>query len=188
MGLTRSMCRYVGLIQELERDEGRATTSRLAGRLGVAAPSATAMLKKLAALGLVEHEPYRGATLTPRGKKVALEALVRRRLLAAFLVEVLGCANYEADAEARKLEHEISEGLQDRMRHLLERPKDRVCDSRVRSEVADAVGQDGLSLAGARADPVEAVAGETVGATDRRLGKQRHVGPPSEQTPRRRGY
>ncbi len=188
MDLTRSMRRYVGLIQELERGEGRATTSRLAGRMGVAAPSATPMLKKLAALGLVEHEPYRGATLTPTGKNVALEALVRRRLLVAFLVEVLGCAEYEADAEARRLEHEVSEGLQNRMRHLLQCPKDGVCDSRVPSEVANAVGKDGLSSAGARADPVESVAGETVGATDRRLGKQKHVGPPSERTPRRRGH
>ena len=36
MGLTRSTCRYVGLIQDLERGEGRATTPRLAGRQGIA--------------------------------------------------------------------------------------------------------------------------------------------------------
>ena len=54
---------------------GPVPTQALAERLSVKPPSVTEMLKKLKALGLLEHEPYRGARLTERGRKVALEVL-----------------------------------------------------------------------------------------------------------------
>jgi DtxR family Mn-dependent transcriptional regulator len=40
--------------------KGPVPTQALAERLGVKPPSVTEMLKKLSALGLVEHLPYRG--------------------------------------------------------------------------------------------------------------------------------
>lgn len=51
------------------------TTQMLARRLGVAPPSATAMIKKLASQGLVQHAPYHGVELTPAGEKIALSTL-----------------------------------------------------------------------------------------------------------------
>ena len=53
--------------------------------MGVRPPSATAMVKRLAALGLVEHERYRGAELTPAGERVALEVIRHHRLLELYL-------------------------------------------------------------------------------------------------------
>ena len=69
---------------------GRASTTALAAELEVAPASVTGMLKKLAALRLVEHEPYRGARLTSAGERVALEVVRHHRLLELYLTEALG--------------------------------------------------------------------------------------------------
>ena len=91
---------------------GRASTSALAGRMGVAPASATAMLKKLAQLGLVEHEPYRGARLTRRGELVAIEMIRHHRLLEQYLSTQLGLPLEAVHAEADRLEHALSEELE----------------------------------------------------------------------------
>src|SRR5215211_3230667 len=74
--------------------------------------SATSMLKKLAALGLVEHEPYRGARLTPAGERVAIEMIRHHRLLEEYLSKTLGLPLDAVHAEADRLEHALSEELE----------------------------------------------------------------------------
>ena len=73
--LSESLQDYLKEIYKLEEANGRATTSAVADRMGVAASSATAVLKRLTALGLVRHQRYRGAVLTPAGRKVAIEVM-----------------------------------------------------------------------------------------------------------------
>ena len=104
------------------RQAGRATTSSLAAELGVAPASVTGMLKKLAALGLVEHRPYRGARLTPAGERVALEVIRHHRLLELYLMEALGLGWDEVHAEAERLEHHLSEELEARIDAALGHP------------------------------------------------------------------
>src|SRR5438105_4440651 len=70
------------------------------------------MLRKLADLGLVEHQPYRGVRLTGRGREVALEVLRHHRLIELFLAEELGMPWDRVHAEAEVLEHVISEDLE----------------------------------------------------------------------------
>jgi DtxR family transcriptional regulator, Mn-dependent transcriptional regulator len=70
------------------------------------------MLKKLATLGLVEHERYHGATLTAAGERVALEVIRHHRLLEQYLVETLGLPIDAVHAEADRLEHALSEELE----------------------------------------------------------------------------
>ncbi|MDQ3777635.1 MAG: metal-dependent transcriptional regulator [Actinomycetota bacterium] len=111
-GLTTAIQDYVKEIYKLQAAEDRATTSELADRLGVSAPSATAMLKKLAALGLVEHERYRGARLTRKGERVALEVIRHHRLLEQYLAQTLGLPIDAVHAEADRLEHALSEELE----------------------------------------------------------------------------
>jgi DtxR family transcriptional regulator, Mn-dependent transcriptional regulator len=88
------------------------TTSALAGRMGVSAPSATAMTKRLAELGLVERAPYRGVVLTQEGLLRALEVLRHHRLLERYLADRLGLSIDEVHAEADRLEHALSEELE----------------------------------------------------------------------------
>jgi DtxR family Mn-dependent transcriptional regulator len=112
MELTDAIQDYLKEIYKLEAAGRRATTSALAKRLEVSAPSVTSMLKKLASLGLVEHKRYRGATLTVRGERVALEVIRHHRLLEQYLVETLGLPIDAVHAEADRLEHALSEELE----------------------------------------------------------------------------
>ncbi|MGI8702726.1 MAG: metal-dependent transcriptional regulator, partial [Nocardioidaceae bacterium] len=77
---------YVKGIYHLE-GEAAATTTLLAARLGVTASSASAMVKRLDAMGLAAHAPYRGVRLTRQGRRLALSVVRRHRLLELFLTE-----------------------------------------------------------------------------------------------------
>lgn len=101
----------------------RVTTSAIAERLDVSAPSATSMLKRLAARDLVTYEPYKGAFLTKKGRAVALEIVRHHRLLETYLVEALGVPWEEAHAEAEALESNLSESVEERMFAALGRPQ-----------------------------------------------------------------
>ena len=71
------------------------------------------MLRKLAEVGLLEHEPYRGVRLTDEGRRVALEVLRHHRLLELFLAQELGMSWDRVHAEAEVLEHVLSEDLEE---------------------------------------------------------------------------
>ena len=113
--LTDAMQDYLREIYNLRLEGRRATTSAIADRTGVRPPSATAMVKRLAALGLVEHERYRGAELTPAGERVALEVIRHHRLLELYLSQALGLSLDEVHSEADRLEHALSEELEARI-------------------------------------------------------------------------
>ena len=102
---------YLKAIWKLERT-GDMSTSALAESLGVTPASATAMLKKLATLGLVVHERYHGATLTPAGERMALEVVRHHRLLELYLMEALGLTWDQVHQEAERLEHHLSDELE----------------------------------------------------------------------------
>jgi DtxR family transcriptional regulator, Mn-dependent transcriptional regulator len=105
-----------------KRCDGPVTTSALAERLGVSPGSVTAMLKRMGEMGLVDHEPYRGALLTPEGERVALEVIRHHRLLESYLTEVLGMPWDRVHDEAEVLEHYISEELEERIAAALGDP------------------------------------------------------------------
>ena len=119
MALSSATEDYLKGIYALEIEGAKATTSALAERMGVSAPSATAMTKRLAELGLVERAPYRGVVLTERGRRAALEVLRHHRLLERYLSETLGLPLEEVHAEADRLEHALSEELEARIDEAL---------------------------------------------------------------------
>ena len=120
--LTDAMQDYLKEIYKLQLEGRRATTSAIAERMGVRPPSVTAMLKRLAALGLAEHAPYRGVELTPAGERVALEVIRHHRLLEQYLAQALGLSLDEVHAEADRLEHALSEELEARIDRSLGYP------------------------------------------------------------------
>ena len=100
----------------------RVGTQEIADDLGVSPASASRMLVKLARTGLVEHEPYHGASLTPAGERAVLEVIRHHRLLETFLHEKLGYRLDEVHAEAERLEHHISKAFAARIDEALGRP------------------------------------------------------------------
>jgi DtxR family Mn-dependent transcriptional regulator len=62
-------------------------------------------------------------TLTPAGRKIALEIIRHHRLLELYLQQALGYSWDEVHAEAEKLEHVISEDFEDRIAAMLGNPE-----------------------------------------------------------------
>ncbi|HVC88334.1 MAG TPA: metal-dependent transcriptional regulator [Gaiellaceae bacterium] len=110
--ISESIQDYLKSIYKLQAAEGRVTIGAIAKDLAVSPASASAMVKKLGALQLLEHEPYRGAQLTESGERVALEVIRHHRLLELYLAETLGLHLDDVHDEADRLEHVISEELE----------------------------------------------------------------------------
>jgi len=110
-------------LYKLHGDSRPVPTRELAQRLGISSPSVSEMVTRLTAQGLVEHDRYRGQQLTREGRKVALELVRHHRLLEMFLVQVLGYSWDEVHEEAERLEHVISERMEQRIFELLGRPE-----------------------------------------------------------------
>lgn len=117
--LSEAIQDYLKSVHKLQASEGRVTIGALARDLGVSPASASAMVKKLAALGLLAHEKYRGARLTASGERVAVEVIRHHRLLELYLAETLGLHLDDVHAEADRLEHVISEELEARIDRAL---------------------------------------------------------------------
>ena len=98
------------------------TPGALAARLGLAASTVTEMVKKLAAAGLVDHEPYGAIELTAAGRSAALAIIRRHRLVETWLVDELGYGWDEVHDEAEVLEHAVSDRLLDALDDRLGRP------------------------------------------------------------------
>ena len=123
---TESVDDYLKAILELSgTQEQRVTSNALAEQLGIRAASVTGMLQKLAAEKppLVKYEKHHGVRLTPTGRMRALEVLRRHRLLERFLHDFLDYSWDEVHDEAERLEHFISERLEDRIAAKLGDPQ-----------------------------------------------------------------
>src|SRR3979411_988373 len=120
---TRAQEDYLKALYQLHGDQRPVPTRDLAQRLGISSPSVSEMVTRLSAQGLVEHDRYRGQQLTREGRRVALELVRHHRLLEMFLVRVLGYSWDEVHEEAERLEHVISERMEQRIFDLLGRPE-----------------------------------------------------------------
>ena len=117
--LTEAIQHYLREIYKLGQADARVSVTALARAQSVSPASASAMVKKLAALGLAEHVPYRGVSLTASGERVALVVIRHHRLLELYLAETLGLDVEDVHDEADRLEHAISEELESRIDRAL---------------------------------------------------------------------
>ena len=123
---TESVDDYLKAILELGgADQERVTSNALAHHLGVRAASVTGMLQKLAAQKppFVKYEKHHGVRLTATGRMRALEVLRHHRLLERYLHDFLDYSWDEVHEEAERLEHFISERLEDRIAAKLGDPQ-----------------------------------------------------------------
>lgn len=123
--LTRVVEDYLKTIYELTCSDKRATTNQIAQKMGVTPASVTNMIQKLAEANppLLDYRKHHGVQLTPDGEKVALEIIRHHRLLEMFLHETLGYSWDEVHEEADRLEHVISEEMEERIAISLGNPQ-----------------------------------------------------------------
>lgn len=121
--LTESIEEYVEGIWRLEQVIPTVGTGEIAQYMGVAPPSVTTMLKRMAELGLVEHIPYQGVRCTEKGEALALELLRKHRLIERLLVDFLELPWEGVHDLACKLEHYISSDVADRIAAAMGNPQ-----------------------------------------------------------------
>lgn len=113
--LTESTEMYLKAMAEL--GDQHVAIARLAERLNVTHVSANEMMRKLGDQGLVTHTPYKGVTLTKKGRDAASNVLRRQRLWEVFLYERLNIEWAKIYELACSLEHatapEVTEALAD---------------------------------------------------------------------------
>jgi DtxR family Mn-dependent transcriptional regulator len=113
---------YLKAVLRMEDRNEKASTSSVARHLEVADASVTDMLRKLQKAGLLEYKPYYGASLTKKGRAVALKIQRRHRLIELFLNQIMGYGWEEVHDEAEKLEHVVSDFFVERVDALLNYP------------------------------------------------------------------
>ncbi|MDQ4065809.1 MAG: metal-dependent transcriptional regulator [Actinomycetota bacterium] len=113
---------YLEEIKRLEEDGERITATVLARILQVSLPSASEMLKRLASEGYLTKERGGAINLTPEGRRLAHTMLRKHRLVECMLVEKLNMAWYEVHGEAHRIEHTISDRVEEAMAKALDYP------------------------------------------------------------------
>lgn len=99
------------------------STSVLAAKLNITNAATSDMAKGLSKHDFIKYEKYKGVSLTPKGKKTAIEIIRKHRLWELFLMKSLGLGWEEVHTEAEHLEHQTTEFLMNKIDDFLGNPK-----------------------------------------------------------------
>lgn len=121
--LTHAMREYLQSAYRLGLKGLPITITALSEAQGVVPASATAMVKKLAGLGLMTHPHYGAVALTEEGSRQALLAVRRHRLIECFLVRILNYTLDEVHEESHMLEPVISDLFESKIDDALGHPR-----------------------------------------------------------------
>ena len=120
--LTESIEEYTEGIYRLQEEIEVVSTGDIARYMTVSPASVTTMLKRLVEFLLVEHTPYQGVRLTPKGEALSVALLRKHRLVERMLVDFLELPWEDVHDLACKLEHYLSEEVADRIARALNYP------------------------------------------------------------------
>src|SRR4051794_28332745 len=123
--LSKSERETLKAIYRRTKDQPDAHTGDLAETLGVTPGTVTATVKRLADRELVDHRPSHGVRFTPRGRRLAVSAIRRHRIVERFLADMLGYPWNEADRLAPAFEHDLPDEVLDRLVVAPNRPTTR---------------------------------------------------------------
>lgn len=112
--LTVSMEDYLEMIYRICLNEGYTRINQLADNLNVKASSASKIVQKLAALGLVKYEKYSIIQLTEKGKDKGRYLLERHKTIEEFLNNI-GVKKEMAFRDTELLEHHLSKETYERI-------------------------------------------------------------------------
>lgn len=117
-----TVARYLEAVFYIEAEGEVVRASRLADWLGVSSPTATATLQRMARDGLIEVSSSKAVTLTKSGRREAASIVRRHRIAERWLTDYVGLDWAQADEEASKLEHGLSDMVADRLFELIGGP------------------------------------------------------------------
>lgn len=113
---------YLETLYKFGTKDSYVSTTTLSKELGIAPGSVTQMLKKLEDIGYIDYVPYKGASLTGEGNKIAQKITRKHRILERFLKDVLKIKDENLHAQACEMEHSLSDEAERAICHMLEHP------------------------------------------------------------------
>lgn len=113
--LTERLEDYLEAIYSISQEKTVARSRDIAARLSVHNSSVTNALQTLSERGLINYAPYEFVTLTPMGEKAAKEVLHKHQILSSFLTDVLRIDPKEAEVNAHRMEHVVTDAVLDRL-------------------------------------------------------------------------
>src|SRR5712692_9369934 len=114
--------RYLEAIYYMWAEREPLRSARLADWLGVSRPTVAVGLRRMARDGLVRMNGRKEIELTDNGMRTAESIVRRHRIMERWLTDGLGLDWVTADAEAARLEHAVSELVEQRLYEVLGRP------------------------------------------------------------------
>jgi len=114
--ISASLEDYLEAIYEIIEEKKAVKAIDISRRLGVGRSSVTEALKSLADKKLVNYGRYDVLTLTAAGEVLAKRVLIRHSVLFEFFANILGVEKQEAQENACKVEHVITD---DALRRLI---------------------------------------------------------------------
>lgn len=111
---------YLETIYELRKEEGEARVSNIAKMLDVKMPTVNSAINSLKDKGLVNHSNYGDVTLTKAGEEIAIVISKRHEVLTNFLQRILGVDAQNANVDACRMEHALSEETARRLSKFVE--------------------------------------------------------------------
>jgi len=116
---SESIENYIEQILVLSKDGKGARVTDIAAGLNVSKASVAEIIKKLKVEGLVIHERYRNVFLTERGEELAAKVFEKHEAISKFLKDVLGVSAENAEEEACKIEHIISDETYEKIKEKI---------------------------------------------------------------------
>ncbi len=121
-GISENIEEYLEVLYRDGNNKEQISTTTLSNELGIAPGSVTQMLKKLEKLNYVDYVPYKGASLTDEGMKIAQKITRKHRILEKFLIEVLNIKQENVHEQACKMEHTLSDEAERALCTMLHNP------------------------------------------------------------------
>ena len=113
---------YLEVLYRNGSNKEQVSTTQLSKELGIAPGSVTQMLKKLEKLGYIDYTPYKGASLTDEGMKIAQKITRKHRILEKFLIDILKIKEENVHEQACEMEHTLSDEAERALCAMLNNP------------------------------------------------------------------
>jgi DtxR family Mn-dependent transcriptional regulator len=120
--ISQNIEEYLEVLYRNGSNGEQVSTTQLSKDLGIAPGSVTQMLKKLEDLGYITYTPYKGATLTEEGMKIAQKITRKHRILEKFLLDVLKVKEENIHDQACEMEHTLSDEAERAICTMLHHP------------------------------------------------------------------
>lgn len=111
---------YLEAIYDLSLNNKNFKAVDIAKRLEISRASVSEALKKLSEQGFLNYEKYKPVTLTEKGLELAQKVFLKHKTLCKFFEKFLNLSNKEAQINACKIEHVITENAFFKIKELVD--------------------------------------------------------------------